>query len=104
VSFDKGVFSILHRDTGWRGAASFTASGNRLTLFNDPACIEDVGVYAWKVEKGLQKAFLILQEIEDVCSFHQRAKNLTMIPWAFCQPPNLEAAITDHWPKPAGCP
>ena len=23
--------------------------------------------------------------------------------WSSCQPPNAEAAVTNHWPPPAGC-
>jgi hypothetical protein len=41
--------------------------------------------------------------IQDDCSFKLRAANLTNMPWASCQPPNREAAISDHWIKPAGC-
>ena len=46
---------------------------------------------------------LILKAIEDKCAIGLRARNLTNIPWLSCQPPNVEAAVTDHWPKPAGC-
>jgi hypothetical protein len=46
---------------------------------------------------------LILNLAEDNCAIGLRAINLTKLPWLSCQPPNREAAITDHWPKPAGC-
>ncbi len=82
ISFNKGVFSMLHRNSGWRSAASYTVTGNNLSLFNDPNCIEELGLYRWKLEKG----YLILQVVSDECSFQLRGKNLTAIPWAMCQP------------------
>jgi len=29
--------------------------------------------------------------------------NLTQMPWDACRPPNIEAAVTEHWRKPEGC-
>ena len=75
-------------------------SGNRLTLFNDPTCTEDIGEFSWQV----QERKLILIEINDVCAIHLRAKLLTKEPWASCPSPNIEAASIDHWNKPQGCP
>jgi hypothetical protein len=78
---------------------SYVVSGNRMTLANDPVCHEMFGVYQWKLEEG--KLFLIT--VEDKCAIGLRAVNLTKLPWLSCQPPSIEAAVTDHWPKPAGC-
>ena len=72
----------------------------RLTLFNDPVCHDKVGRYTWIVKNSE----LTFQEIDDPCAIHLRAVNLTRQPWSSCQPPNAEAAVTDHWLKPAGCP
>ena len=99
LSFDKGIFRIFHTVTGWRSVGSFTVAGDRVTLFNDPVCAQDVGIYTWRLEKGT----LILDAVEDPCAIKLRAMNLTKQVWASCQPPNIEAAVSDHWPKPPGC-
>ncbi len=99
MNFSKGVFRIFHTVTGWKDMGSFILSGDQLTLANDPVCHEVIGVYRWKLEEGK----LILSLVEDNCAIGLRAMNLTKLPWLSCQPPNREAAITDHWPKPAGC-
>jgi hypothetical protein len=105
--FDRGTFRVFHKATGWNSMGSFVLSRDRrtagtidqLVLFNDPTCPGYVGTYAWKLE-GEQ---LILEAIEDTCSIHLRAMNLTNLPWLSCRPPNREAGITDHWLKPPGC-
>ena len=99
ISFNKGVFRILHKVTGWKDIGTFLVSGDQITLANDPTCQEVIGLYTWKLEGGA----LVLKVIEDKCAIGLRAKNLTNLPWLSCQPPNAEAAVTDHWPKPAGC-
>jgi len=99
LQLDNGVFRIYHQVTGWRSIASFTVSQDRIYLFNDPYCPDAVGAYKWKLESGT----LTLEVIEDECAIHQRAVNLTSLPWLSCRPPNGEAAVTDHWPKPPGC-
>lgn len=100
LRFDKGIFRIYSRLTGWRSLGSYTLSENRMTLFNDGYCPNEVGTYTWSVEQRK----LILKEIKDDCSFRLREKNLTLMGWASCQPPTIEAAITDHWQIPEGCP
>jgi hypothetical protein len=99
INFNKGVFRIFHPNTGWKDIGSYRVSGNRLTLANDPVCHEMFGMYQWKLEDG--KLFLIA--VEDKCAIGLRAMNLTKLPWLSCQPASIEAAVTDHWPKPAGC-
>ncbi len=101
-----GVFKVFHRATGFEAVGSFTVDGNRISFFNDPFCEEDlsmVGNYTWQ----LQNNALTLQVVNDPCSIGLRAKNLTTLNWIIkrdpCQPPNLEAAISDHWNKPAEC-
>jgi hypothetical protein len=100
LSFDKGIYRVFHVPTGWRSVGSYTVSGNQVTLFNDPVCSDGVGMYRWIVENGE----LTLQEVKDSCAIHLRAANLTRQMWSSCEPPNVEAAVTDHWLKPAGCP
>ena len=99
LNFTKGAFRIFHTVTGWKDMGSFIISGDQLTLANDPVCHEVIGVYQWRLEEGK----LILTVIEDRCAIGLRTMNLTKLPWLSCQPPNREAATTDHWPKPAGC-
>jgi len=99
LSLDNGIVRILHPDTGWCSYLSFTVSEDQILLFNDPNCPDMVGVYTWKVEKGA----LTLKVIEDECAIRLRAVNLTDLPWRSCQPPNTEAAVSDHWLKPPGC-
>jgi len=107
LSLDKGVFRIFHEVTGWKSLGTFIVTRDepssprtgQLVLANDPTCQEVIGVYHWKLEEGK----LILTVIEDKCAIRLRAMNLTNLPWLSCHPPSLEAAITDHWPKPPGC-
>lgn len=96
---DQGVFRIYYTVNGWRSLGSYTVSGDMLYLFNDPYCNWDTGSYSWTLEGGV----LTLTEIDDPCSQGLRAANLTDQPWLSCQPPNVEAMITDHWQKPQGC-
>jgi hypothetical protein len=96
---DKGIFRIYYTVNGWRSLGSYTVSENVLYLFNDPYCNWETGSYSWVLEEGV----LTLTEIDDPCSQGLRAENLTDQPWLSCQPPNVEAMITDHWQKPEGC-
>src|SRR3972149_10527819 len=61
---NNGVFRIYHAMSGWRSLGSYTVSGNKLYLFNDPYCNRDTGVYAWSLEDGV----LTLTEVDDPCS------------------------------------
>lgn len=98
-SLNKGTFRIYYTINGWRSLGSYTVSEDRLYLFNDPYCNWETGIYTWKLEDGA----LILSEVNDPCSGGLRAANLIDQPWLSCRPPNVEAAITDHWNKPEGC-
>ncbi len=110
---NKGVFKVFHRDSDFEAVGSFAISGDRLAMFNDPYCEEDmtmVGAYSWTSDGDM----LTLKTVGDSCSIGLRAKNLTSTAWkkvasasSFrdpCQPPNREAAVTDHWAKPTECP
>ncbi len=99
LNFDDGIFRVYHSATGWRSLGSFTVDNDRLLLFNDPTCLDVVGTYTWQLVEGA----LQLQVIDDPCAIRLRAQNLSNMPWAACQPPSSEAAVTDHWPKPSGC-
>lgn len=99
LSLDKGIFRILFTVNGWRSLGSYTVSGDKIYFFNDPYCNRETGVYTWSLEEGS----LVLTEVDDPCSQGLRATNFIDQPWRSCRPPNAEAAITDHWQKPAGC-
>jgi hypothetical protein len=103
---DKGVFKVFQQDTDFEAVGSFAVNGDRITFFNDPYCEENlamVGTYTWKKDGDA----LIFQVVDDPCSINLRAKNLTADKWMLkrdpCQPPNREAAVTDHWKKPPEC-
>jgi len=99
INFDRGVFRIMHAVSGWKSIGSFTVQGDRLTLFNDPVCQDESGSYTWSLQEGQ----LVLRVVEDPCAIRLRAMNLTRQPWLSCRPPNIEAAVTGHWPEPPGC-
>ncbi len=100
LRFEKGVFRVLYLNKDWEGLGSFTVDGDQLILFNDPVCHDQVGRYHWHREE----TSLILEPIDDPCGIRGlRARNLAARPWTSCSPPNMEAAVTDHWVKPPGC-
>jgi len=99
IRFDRGIYRVLHIDLGWRSIGSYTVSGNQLILFNDPNCDHSTGIYTWQLEKGR----LTFQVIDDPCAIQLRGKNLAHLPWQNCQPPNAEAAVSNHWQRPLGC-
>lgn len=79
LHLDKGAYRILSTRSlnGWRSLGSFTVSEDRLTLFNDPHCMEDVGIYTWKLEEGQ----LQLEVAEDECADGWRGITFTNYPW-----------------------
>jgi len=99
LNLDRGVFRIFHELTGEWTVGSFAVTGEQLTLSNDPHCPDISGVYTWKLQEGK----LFLSVIQDDCSAGLRMANLAGESWFSCQPPNEEAAITQHWPAPLGC-
>jgi len=99
IRFDKGTFRIIHAETAWKSIGTFIVAGDRLLLANDPNCIDTIGLYTWRLEEGQ----LYLEAIDDPCAIKLRGLNLTQQPWRACRPPTIEAAITEHWPKPEGC-
>jgi hypothetical protein len=99
MRFDQGVFRVMHLTSGWKSIATVIAAGDRLLLVNDPVCIDEIGLYRWRLEQGR----LVLEVIDDPCAIRLRAANLTGQAWLPCRPPNAEAAVTEHWLKPEGC-
>jgi hypothetical protein len=99
LNLNKGVFRVFHPESGWKSIGTFIVAEDRLLLANDPNCIDGLGLYRWRLEKGQ----LVLEVMDDPCAIKLRAMNLTQQPWVSCRPPNTEAAVTEHWPKPEGC-
>lgn len=88
LQFEQGVMRIYYDVTGWSSLASFTVSGDRLTLFNDPYCPE-VGEYNWSLADGQLK----LETINDACAFGLRAQTLTQQAWPACLPPDPDSEV-----------
>jgi hypothetical protein len=105
LRFDRGTMRIYYNVTGWRSIASYTISDDKLFLFNDPYCPQEVGEYTWKLEDkwGLKNRVLDLSVIKDSCSIDLRGLNLSDMSWDSCQPPNYMTGASDHWHKAPGC-
>ncbi len=105
LRFDQGIMRIHYNVTDWVSIASYTISGDHLTIFNDPICPEAVGEYRWSLEDkwGLDDRNLVLEVIDDPCSFGLRGENLGAQEWGSCFPPNEMTGASDHWHKPIGC-
>ena len=102
---NKGIFKVFQQNTNFEAIGSFAVANDHITFFNDPYCEEDVtmvGTYTWQKVGDT----LTLRVVNDPCSIGLRAKNLTSAGWSSknpCQPPNREAAVSDHWNKPPEC-
>ena len=80
LQFDKGIMRIFYEVNNWRSIASYSASGDRLFIFNDPYCPEHTGEYQWSIENDS----LTLQTVRDVCAFDLRSENLSKQNWLVC--------------------
>ena len=80
MQFDQGVMRIFYEVTNWKSIASFTVEGNRLQIFNDPFCPQDVGEYEWSLD-GSELTFVA---IEDGCAFDLRKENMVKQTWILC--------------------
>ncbi len=99
MNLNRGVMRILHIDSRWKIIGTCIVAGDRILLANDPVCLDELGLYRWRLKDGQ----LVFEVIDDPCAIKLRAMNLTQQPWRSCRPPNIEAAVTEHWPKPEGC-
>lgn len=98
LQFKESVMRIYYEVTGWRTIASFTTADDRLFIFNDPFCPEDVGEYIWQLVDGQ----LTLETVNDHCAFDLRAENLSLQPWVGCTASNEKKTpgCEDHIPAP----
>jgi hypothetical protein len=99
LNLDQGTFRILHPESRWKSMGTYIIAGDRILLANDPACVDALGLYRWRINEGQ----LVFDVIDDPCAIKLRALNLTQMPWQSCRLPNIEAGVTEHWPKPEGC-
>lgn len=97
LQLDHGVMRIFYDVNGWRSVASYSIDGDRLYLFNDPYCPQEVGVYAWRMGNNS----LNLEAIDDPCSFGLRAENLSAQVWDSCTPSLSQ--VDPAWDFPVGC-
>jgi hypothetical protein len=81
LRFDRGTLRVRYAVTGWQSLASFVVQGDRLTLFNDPYCPEQVAEYRWAV----RESELLLTALYDPCAFGLRAQNLQSAGWRSCE-------------------
>jgi len=98
LQFAENVMRVYYEVTGWKTLASFTTTGDRLYIFNDPYCPQDVGEYTWRVVDGQ----LILEAVNDHCAFDLRAKNFSLQPWVACatSAEKKTPGCEDHIPVP----
>ena len=82
LQFKEGVMRIFYQITNWKSITSFTVEDNRLKIFNDPFCPQDVGEYEWAVDGGN----LTLTAVKDGCAADLRKENLTKQTWNLCNP------------------
>jgi len=98
IRFDRGIYRVLYVDFGWKSLGSYTVSGDQLFLFNDPNCIEDTGIYRWKLESGV----LTFEVVDDPCAIRLRGRNLVHLPWQRCEP-QADVVASVQRPTPKGC-
>ena len=93
-----GQYYVHHQLSGSKASGSFVVSRDRLTLFNDANCPQDVGRYTWRSD-GRR---LRLKMVADPCPFeHLRADDLTTVPWTRVDP--CVFRIRELWPAPVAC-
>jgi hypothetical protein len=93
-----GEYFVHHQLSGTKAAGSFVLDGDRLRLFNDANCPQDVGTYTWRVTQGR----LELSMVYDPCPFENlRAKDLAAVPWIRVDPCTFR--IRGLWPAAVAC-
>jgi hypothetical protein len=81
LQLDRGEYRIFsaRSKNGWRSLGSFSVTGDRLALYNDPHCMQEVGVYIWSLDDSRQ---LVLEQVEDACAEGWRGVTFTNYPWS----------------------
>jgi hypothetical protein len=78
IMFWQGAYFLHHQMSGFRTQGSFVVDGDRVTLFNDPNCPQERGLYAFEMTAhGLR-----FDVIHDDCPWSgERADDLTAVQW-----------------------
>jgi hypothetical protein len=90
---------FLHQHlSDFRALGFYDVSGRRITLFDDPNCPTDEGVYRWRRTGG----DLTLDVVHDPCPFDRlRAVNLTTSAWTPFD--HCLVQFVGLWPGELGC-
>ena len=85
LRLDRGVYRIFSTRSlsGWRSLGSYSISGDRIFLFNDPHCMDAIGVYGWKLDDEA----LVMEVIEDECADGFRGIAFSNYPWLLEEDP-----------------
>jgi hypothetical protein len=93
-----GEYYVHHQLSNTKASGHFVIAGDRLRLFNDANCPQDVGTYTYRTERGK----LTLKMVADPCPFeHLRAQDLTAVPWTRVDPCTFR--ILGLWPAAVAC-
>lgn len=77
LTFRLGRWTNLHMEPHQLTNGHLTIAGDQLTIYNDPMCPFDRGVYRFTLSNGV----LTLVAIDDPCQFGERKRDLTDATW-----------------------
>jgi hypothetical protein len=94
----EGNYWLNHQLSDFRAMGMFTIDGGRITLFNDPWCPRDRGVYRWSSRGGA----LTFEAVSGTCDYEEaRANDLSLVSWTRIKP--CVFRIEHLWPGPIAC-
>ena len=98
IMFWQGAYFLHHQMSGFRTQGSFVVDGDRLTLFNDPNCPQERGLYAFEMTAhGLR-----FDVIHDDCPWSgERADDLTAVQWTHVNV--CVRWVKNIWPGSVAC-
>jgi hypothetical protein len=80
--FDRGRYYLSQEQRPYGTFGHYVISRSHLTLFNDPECGTERGVYRWRLEGNQLKLTVLF----DLCAFGQRARDMTDSVWTLVPP------------------
>lgn len=95
--FRLGRWTNTHQQPRQLTNGHFTLEGDQLTIYNDPMCPFDRGVYRYSLAGGT----LTLEAIDDPCQFGERKRDLTDLPWQRLGDAPVPAAPATPSPRPS---
>jgi hypothetical protein len=98
IMFWQGAYFLHHQMSGFRTQGSFVVDGDRVTLFNDPNCPQERGLYAFEMTAhGLR-----FDVIHDDCPWSgERADDLTAVQWTHVNV--CVRWVKNIWPGSVAC-